>query len=837
MIKVGLSAETAIILEGRKISYSELYASVISVSQQVPIPNKAHVAILSENSPLWIFAFFATWHQGATVVPIDFMSTGQDIAYILTDSKPSVVFTSKLQHEKLTKALEQVSFPVQVVVLDELKLESTTAEPAALHFGAAESSTAVIIYTSGTTSNPKGVMLSFGNLQANVHAVTVDVPIFEAALEVLLFLPLHHIFPLAGAMLAPLSVGGTIVISPTMEADDIRSTLSENKVKLIIGVPRFYELIYKSVKSQIDKSSIARLLYRVAQRLNSKSFSQKVFKKVHQALGGHVQYLVSGGAALPRDVGIFYKTMGFTVLEGYGMTEAAPMITFPRPGTERIGTTGQLLPGVELEIVENEIVVKGPNVMQGYLNQPEATAEVLKDGWLYTGDLGVLDKEGYLTITGRKKEIIVLDNGKNISPVELEGKIMSGFPQVKDIAVFLMNNQLHAAIVPAMGIQGDVADEKIKEVFRHQVLSVFNQQVASYKQIRQFTLLHDELPKTRLGKIKRFMLPQLVAQNEKKTAPKPSAEISGEFISIANFLKDQTGRDIHPNDHLEFDVALDSLGLLFLVDFLYQTFGVRVKQDQLQTFASVGDLAEFIAAKKRFTRDIEINWAKALQQHTKLKLPESWLTLPLISKLSGAIFRFFFRFKGIGVKNLPKGPVILAPNHQSFFDGLFVASLLKSRTMRSTYFYAKQKHVQNWFVRFMASKHNVIVMDLQKDLKESIQKLAMVLRNGKNVIIFPEGTRTTSGNLGDFKKTFAILSKELNIPVVPVAISGAYDAFSSRRFIPRLAAPIKVNFLSAIYPEGFTYESLTSKVHNEIQKVLKNANVHAPIDAAEPDRG
>jgi len=179
-------------------------------------------------------------------------------------------------------------------------------------------------------------------------------------------------------------------------------------------------------------------------------------------------------------------------------------------------------------------------------------------------------------------------------------------------------------------------------------------------------------------------------------------------------------------------------------------------------------------------------------------------------------FHLYFRFKASGMANIPEGPCIIAPNHQSFFDGLFVASYLKSKQIKKTYFYAKEKHVKKRWLKFLANRNNIIVMDLNNELKESIQKMGEVLKRDKNLIIFPEGTRTKNGDLGQFKKTFAILSRELNIPVVPVSIHGAFEALPRGTFFPRPCSKVQIEFLAPVYPASYNYESLSDAVKRKI---------------------
>ncbi len=311
-----------------------------------------------------------------------------------------------------------------------------------------ESSTALILYTSGTTGNPKGVMLSFKNLLANLNAVCRDVPIYVEGDRIMILLPFHHILPLVGTIVAPLYSGGTMVLNTSLAAEDLMATLKQYKVTIMIGVPRLYQLIYKGLREKINGSLVARMMVKLAESVDSLSFSRKIFGSVQKKFGGYLKYLVCGGAPIDPEVTKLFKTLGFEILEGFGMTETAPMITFTRPGKILPGVPGHLLPGIKIRFEEGEIVVAGDNVMQGYYNKPEDTAQVLKDGWLYTGDLGYLDDNGYLHITGRKKEIIVLPNGKNINPEEVERTVLKHSEFVKEVGVFLKEGILQAIILP-----------------------------------------------------------------------------------------------------------------------------------------------------------------------------------------------------------------------------------------------------------------------------------------------------------------------------------------------------------------------------------------------------
>lgn len=799
-----------------EISYGELFARIEQFSKLFEVAEGERVIIFSENRPGWLFAFLAIWNKSAVPVPVDFLATESELSYILSDSQPSAIFVSSEKKPLLEKAMAATGILAQIVLIDsEEQTQCGTSSLESLP-PYKDDQTAVIINTSGTTGSPKGVMLSYGNLMTNLDGVVRKIRIFREDSRVMILLPLHHIFPLLGSFIAPLHAGGSVAISPSMTSEDMINTLNHNKITIIIGVPRLYEAIRKSIRLKIDQSPVAKALFALAGKLQSKRFSRFVFSAVHKKFGGKVDILVAGGAALDPEVGQDFKTLGFEVLEGFGMTEAAPMITFTRPGRVRIGSAGEVLPGTEMMAKDGEIIARGGHIMKGYYNNPEATAEVIKDGWLYTGDLGYIDKDGYLYITGRKKEIIVLSNGKNVNPAELEEYIVQS-PLVSDCAVFFHDDRLCAVIVPA------IEDEDHKLLYQkllEEVIEPLNVKVSSYKRIGGLYITYRELPRTRLGKLQRFKLEELVEKDGETEEEENDGPVSEELRIITEFISAEKGRKVRPMHHLEYDLALDSLDRVGLQVFLSQNFGVEIEASEILRFQTVANLAEHVAATKTRLEEGRTDWSAILREKVQFKLPESWIPTRLAMRLSRYVFKLYFRYRTRGLDNIPDEPCIIASNHQSFFDGLFVASLLRTAQIGKTYFYAKAKHADKPIFKFLAQRTNVIVVDLNNNLKESIQKLAEVLRLRKNILIFPEGTRSANGNIGQFKKTFAILSRELNIPVVPVAIKGASDALPKGSIFPRPLKKVQVEFLEPLYPENYTYDQIANIVRNRIIETM-----------------
>ena len=775
------------------------------------------VGIYSENRVEWIYAFYASLQGNCIAVPIDYMASAEDVAYIIDDCQPEILFISAAMEEAYAKVKLKSTFEPKIIIFENHppiadQPESTWTGPDN------NDTTAVIIYTSGTTGSPKGVMLSYTNIIQNMVAV-IDAKIFHSECQTLVLLPLHHVFPLVGSLMVPLYAGGTLVVSPSMQTPDLMKTLADNQVTVMIGVPRLYELMYRGLMAKINSSIIAKAFLRLVYLTKSRKLGKTLFKKIHNGLGGHLLFMIAGGAALNKEVGKFFYAIGFDILEGFGMTEAAPMITFPRPGNIKIGSTGQALPGLTIEIRDGEIVAKGPNIMKGYYNRPDETADVIKDGWLYTGDLGRIGKGGFLYITGRKKEIIVLPNGKNINPVEVEMKLESSSPAIKEVGVFMYKEMLHAVIFPDYQYLSENRIEDILQYFRESVLAPFNAEMSSYKRIMQFTLVHSELPRTRLSKLQRFKLEELINQTESEK-PKSKDPDTAEYRAVKSFIESQVDMDVSPDDHLVFDIALDSLGKLSLIDYIDKTFGVKIGEEQLLKFPSIKTISEHIITHKLFHKQEDTTWTGDMKEDKEIELPKYSFLLGTIVHSVRSIANIFIKTEGKGFENIPEGPCFFAPNHQSKLDAFLVLSYLDKKTLKDTYAYAKKDHVKGTIRKYLAHRTNIIVMDLTKDLKESIHKMAEVVKLGKKILIFPEGTRTETGEIGTFKKTYAILSAELNIPVVPIAISGAY--YGDKKDKMRIKrTKITVEFLPAISPEGLNPDELNELVKHRIEEKMK----------------
>ncbi len=808
--------KTALKIGEKNISYAELIKNIKNFSSVLNIEKGDKVAVFSENRPEWIYSFFSIWQSKGIAVPIDFMSTADEVAYILNDCEPVSVFCSENNRETLLNAVSQTKYKPEIFVFEDMNFTGENKDFE--DWEPDKNDTAVILYTSGTTGNPKGVMLTYDNLYSNIEGIVkADVATKED--KTIAILPYHHSYPLTVSMLTALYLGATISFITELSSEAILKTMQRDKITVLVGVPRLYNLFHRNIMEKINSNKITKILFKISKKINNQKLSRKIFKKVHDAFGGNIKYFVSGGAKLDEEIASDLWALGFTILEGYGLTETSPIVSFNRPDKLKLGSAGLPLEDVDVKIVDGEIVVKGRNVMKGYYNKPEATAEVLKDGWFYTGDLGKIDEDGFLYITGRKKEIIVLPNGKNINPEELENKILKMSDLVKEIAVIMKGGQLWAIVYPDFDNIRRKKIVNIEETIKWNVIDKFNQQVPSYKRISGVKIVNKELPKTRLGKIRRFLLPKFLEEVEKKPIEKIKEPEFEEYKIIKGYLEKVTEKAVLPTDHLEIDLGLDSLEKVEFQVFIEKTFGIRLSDEDLIKHPTVEEISKFVKERKTKIQMEEVDWSNVLKEEVEIDLKEISFPILILKRIIQLFFKIYFRYKVSGIKNIPETPSIIAPNHQSLLDGFLIVASLPDELLKNSYFLAEESHFNTPFRKFLARNFHILIVNINKDLKGSLQKTASLLRKGKNVVIFPEGARTRDGSLLPFKKSFAILSKELNVPVVPTVIKGAYEAFPIGSKLPK-PKKIKISYLLPINPDGYTYEEIVKKTKEAIEKQL-----------------
>lgn len=824
--------KAAIIYKDREYSYKELLTGIKYYSTLLNIKKDSKVVVYVENRPEIIQSFFSIWEKQGIAIVLDAGYTPEQLLYVFNDAEPEYIYATNKNYKNAVAAKEMYGKDIEIINIDDIVVpKEFRPDNYELNVDNVED-TAVILYTSGTTGNPKGVMLSYKNLLSNVNAIKA-INLVDETDRVLAILPYHHVFPLNINLLMTMYFGTLVVILDELSSEALRHALREYKISVIIGVPRVWEMLHKAIMNKINSSWITKKIFKICQSINSKVLSRLVFKKVYNELGGSLRVMASGGAKLDPEVSRDYLTLGLPMIEGYGLTETSPIIAFNKPTNVKAGTVGEIIPDVEVKIAEDgEILVKGANVMKGYYNNPTATKEVIdENGFFHTGDLGKFDGD-HLVIVGRKKEMIVLSNGKNINPADIENEIMKGTDLIKEIAVMEYNNHLMAVVYPDFDLIKHRNITNIKESLKWEIIDKYNVTAPKYRKILEVKIVKNELPKTKLGKVRRFMLNdflkgEVVEEGAEGTVvnqqSKKEIEVPEELKEIYTTLKENIERNydaqVTPDAHLELDLGLDSLDIVEILSFVESSYGVKIKEEEFTNIKNVLTLAEFIKNHGGTFSSVEIDWKSILNERIDIELPKSAWVGKLIRIITMPIFSLYFSLKKESQEKISNEPAIYVGNHQSFLDALMFNQAIPMKMMADTYYIATVVHFDTPLRRYLADRGNVLIVDINKNLKETLQVSAEVLREGKNLVIFPEGARTRDGELQEFKKTFAILSKELNVPVVPFGIKGAYKAMPYGSKFPSMY-PIKIKFFDKIYPENLTIEEIVEKSKEEIESWL-----------------
>ena len=811
----------------QKYSYADVIKYVNYYSEFLDISKGDRVALMMENRPESIFSFFSIWAKKGIALSLDAGYTVEQLAYVLSDSTPKYIFISNKVKEVVEKANEKIGNIVKILVVDEISLPDNYIPKQEEYHNDSDEEVAIIVYTSGTTGNPKGVMITYENIRANMDGITAANLVNDTD-SILAMLPYHHIMPLCFTLILPMYLGVPVILLTEISSASLLKTLQENVVTVILGVPRVWEMLDKAIMTKINESSLARFMFKMASKINSMSIRKMLFSKVHKQFGGHIRLMVSGGAKIDKSILEDFRTMGFRAIQGYGMTETAPIITFNVPGRERSDSAGEVIPNVEVKIADDgEVLVKGKNVMKGYYKNEAATKEAFDaEGWFHTGDLGKMDGK-YLIIIGRKKEMIVLPNGKNIDPNDIEAEIMKNTDLIKEIAVTEYNEQLVAIIYPDFEKLQAQQIVNIKDAIKWEVIDKYNVTAPNYKKIHDIKIIKQELPKTRLGKIRRFMLKDLIEdkvesndkKEEKKVVEVP-AEMKEKFDIINKYIDERYHKTIDLDSHIELDLGFDSLDIVEFMNFLNETFGITlVEQDFVEnkTISAIIKLVDDKSGKLVEKIDKNENLKKIIESDSDVKLPPNVRYGKVLKFILSPMFKFYFKYKYSGKENIGEGAGIIVGNHQSYLDAFMLNNAFTYKEMENNYYIATALHFKSNFMKYLAGHGNIILVDANRNLKNTLQAAAKVLKSGKKLLIFPEGARTRDGKLQEFKKTFAILAKELNVPIYPFILKGAYEAFPYNKKFPK-RNNISVQFLEKIEPQDKTVEELVEETKNSIAK-------------------
>ena len=860
-----------------RYSYRQLY----EVSRQVAFVlwergyrKGDRVILFAENQPEWGIAYLAAVQIGVVVVPIDPQTAEGEIFALTEYTEAKGILTSEAGVARLHNAHTKPGAEAESLEFLDINRfcqpfgseQAENSVPTKSELPAVPDqfpnvdidpdTVASIIFTMGTTVDPRGAMLSHRGFIANVMAVSQALPP-EDTDRFLSVLPLYHALGFSCNFLMSIYAGTTVTYTNSLRPTTILAIMRETKITVLIGVPRLFQLLYDAIKRYVVQSPEAM----------EAPLAPEVVEDIQAALGGHIRVLVSGGAALPDEIYDLFIELGLTIYQGYGITEASPVLSVNPHHKSKRSSVGPAVQGVQLQIINpdeagvGEIVAHSPSLMQGYYRNQAVTGQVIRDGLLHTGDLGYFDEEGYLYLTGRSKDVIVSGAGKNIYPVELEA-LYRHSSLISEICVVGMSTDnmfeaAHAVIVPVCDNDRDRAEV---EKAIHQHIQECAQDLPTYQHIQTVHFWDTELPKTsdaviNRQRVKEILQEQLSQQTQVAPRPDPvkgSLDVDGNegalkltmatdtasgveevIISELSRLARLPADQIHLNSNLGTELGLDSMARVELLLLLESRLQRSIPDELIAKIQTVGDVTETVKAlqSEATPPPIDEEISAHIEQSESSHLST---TLAGLFRFSvWAIYRYYFSIKCSGLENLPREqPYIIAANHSSHLDTLAVMTVLGDEFKRLRVLAAKDYWFSTRFKSWFSGELlKFVPFDRHANFLQGLRISQEVLKQDECLLIYPEGTRSVTGELQPFKPGLGLLAYESGSPIIPAYIDGTYHALPKGKNLPRKSR-IQVIFGKPIVPssghevgemdaasglEHETYRKLADAVRSEIE--------------------
>ena len=810
-------------------TYDDIRRAAIAFSQRLVGTGVApgdKIVVWGENCPEWIAALWGCLLARAVLVPIDFRASHRLLAQVVQIVSARLVLVGEgLAPPSLPDGVAVWPLTTTMTALSNPASESPTTIPRQSGEGSADE-LAEIIFTSGATAEPKGVQLTHHNILANVVPVEREVLKYRkyarpfAPLRFLNLLPLSHMFGQAMATFIPPTLSGVTVFMRGYNPADIVRQVHRRRVSVIVCVPKILEIL---------RDHVIRAAPEVADEPSAGGVAARWwrYRRIHRMLGFKFWAFVVGAAPLDPELEAFWSRLGFLVIQGYGLTETAPIVTLNHPFRAKRGTVGTPIGGVDVKIApDGEILVRGDNVTSGYYNAPAETAASFDDGWFHTGDIGSWDAAGRLTVKGRKKDVIVIPEGLNVFPEDVE-RALRPILGVRDAGVIGAQHKSHERVHAVM-----VLDEGVDPAV---VLREANARLEDHQKIRSHSLWPDvQLPRTEgTQKLKRRELKRWVETGSSK----PGRATAPEKTVVAVVQRFVSDRAVSEDTTLE-ELGLSSIERIELLMALEQAFDQTVDELAFSSARTVANLKQLVedtpgAGGRGPAAPVQAeafvfptwnrHWLVRLTRRTNLGL---WL-LPLT--------RLFAWIAVDGAAHLDEvsGPVVYAANHQSHLDTPVILAALPPRhrygiaTAASKEFFAAHFHPDRFSRRerftnsmnyYLASwLFNVFPLPQREaGARDAIRYLGELLGAGSSVLIFPEGRRTDAGEITTFQPGIGMVASRLHVPIVPVRLEGL-ERVLHKTWHMAVPGRVRVAFGKPITLKDGSYRDLARRVEDAVR--------------------
>ncbi|MBI5654264.1 AMP-binding protein [Candidatus Uhrbacteria bacterium] len=785
---------------------SKVAALALELERQGVDPGD-RVMLYGINSPHWIAGFFAILARGAVVVPLNPQSTPSQLEGIMASCEPKLLLKSR---RIPWPAKPLPTLDIQNVTEAEIIADATRSfRPVAVE----DDALAEIVYTSGTTGAPKGVMLSHANLVSNLNALSKAIPL-KGTDHLVSIIPLFHMYGQMTSMLYPLKNGAAVTYLPSLSSKLILETFRHTQATHLSAVPDFLKAIMARLEEKLEKKGLHWLMRSEILAALPMPARRAIFAPIRNKISRTLKIISSGGAPLDPDLEKKWRLLGFELLQGYGLTETSPIIAMNTPREHRPGTVGKPLPGIRTKIsAEGELLVRGPNVMGGYFRDEERTKAAFSDGWFKTDDGAVFDKHGFLSIFGRRKYMIVGGSGEKVFPEDIE-EVLNRLPGVKDSAVVGVKKDgrtvIHAVLL------GD-------EINLDQTVAVANEQLARHQRIMAASLWPDaDFPRSATRKVKKEEIINWLKDQTAGTGAEPAEK--GAATPLIRLLAQVTKRElktIGERTRIVPDLHLDSLLRIELVGQIEEEFGVEIEEKSITQTTTVEELERMIVVQNGKPPVI-----------AKYPLWSNRAFWRYVRPLIQSIMLFWWlkmwvpvRVEGEENLNGLNGPVIFMPNHRSYIDPAILLQALPAKIRRDlsiaagvVVLYKKFKPFA-WLTDLVFNSYP-FPTEKDENIKPGLEYTGYLLDNGCHVMIFPEGEVLRSNQtMNHLKAGAGVMACEMQATVVPMAIVGVEKLMKPGQIIPRRRAPVTVRIGKPLH---FNYTDSYSEATQKIETAMRD---------------
>ena len=763
-------------LRYQRWSYSRLWnesGQVATLLRRRGLTKGDRAILWGPNSPHWVLIFCGCIRAGVILVPLDLRSAPDYVAKVVSRTDPKLAFTSRSTPKgEVDLGSPEITFEELEAAIQGLpQPEDVDTKPDDL---------AEIMFTSGTTGDPKGVMLTHRNLTANIEGVSQYITCNPSS-RLLSILPLSHMYEQLGGLFIVLYHGASVTYPTSRQPTVLARTMRERGITIMLLVPQALELLMNGIEREVKRQGREALWDRLLRIAEATPFPLRrlLFRRVHKQFGGKLDFIVSGGAALDQDLGRKWELLGVKIVQGYGTTEASPVISNHSLRERRLDSAGRPLPNVEVKISsDGEILARGDNITPGYWRAPEETAAAFDGDWYKTGDLGFFDHKGFLHVQGRKKDMIVLPNGQNVFPDDIQA-VLAKHPNVTDATVVGLTRgssvEVHAALILD---DADTAQE---------VVSWTNGQLAEQQRIRGFTVWAEEdFPRTHTLKVKKGVVVDTILG---KIQPEPPAvspaggSPAGGARSLLQIIGEVSKRragEVRDDATLDGDLGLDSLGRLELLLAIEAELGVYMDDSQLDPEMTVEALEALVEEGSRNPPMMRFpGWGMQWWCRILRGFLQRAVIFPLVSLPYG--------LKVVGRENLEgiTGPVLFASNHNLGLDNPLIIKAVPLKWRRRLAVAGAADLWKNpiwWTMNPLLG--NAFPLAREGSVRPSLENMGKIMDNGWSVLIYPEGELTFGGPIRPFMHGTGLVAVEGSIPVVPL-----------RLYIHRLGFPTRFPIL------------------------------------------